>query len=120
VQDLNLSPTQKTDLVAFLRTLTGSAVYTAEKWSDPFDASNQLSLIVLPQDAVEIIPHGDGTATIACQAAAGLRYHLQSSTDLKTWSHVTALTSDATGRCEYAVAVSGNTFYRYTYEPPAR
>ncbi|MGL5017142.1 MAG: cytochrome-c peroxidase, partial [Luteolibacter sp.] len=120
VQDLNLSATQKTDLAAFLRTLTGSAVYTAEKWSDPFDASNQLSLIVLPQDAVEIIPHGDGTATIACQAAAGLHYQLQSSTDLKTWSHVTAMTSDATGRCEYAVAVSGNTFYRYTYEPPAR
>lgn len=119
VQDLNLSAQQKTDLAAFLRTLTGTAVYTDEKWADPFDANNQLSLIVLPQNAVEIISHDNGTVTIACQAAAGLSYNLQSSTNLIDWSHVTAITSDTNGRCEHTIAVSGNTFFRYTYTPPA-
>ena len=109
---------QMNDLAAFLRTLTGSAVYTDEKWSDPFDAQNQLTLIVLPSDAVAITDHGDGTATLACQAAPGLVYNLESSPDLKEWTHVEALTSDATGRCEKLVGVSGTQFYRFTYAPP--
>ncbi len=119
-QDLNLSPNQKADLAAFLGTLTGTTVYTDEKWTDPFDASNQLSLIVLPPDAVEIIDHGDGTATIACQAAAGLSYNLQKSADLREWTHVAAIVSDTTGRCEHTVNVSGKAFFRFTYEPPAQ
>lgn len=117
-QDLNLSAQQKSDLAAFLGTLTGTTVYTDEKWADPFDENNQLALIVLPPDAVEIIDHGDGTATIACQAAAGLSYNLQTSADLKEWTHVGSMISDATGRCEHDVDVSGNAFYRFTYEPP--
>jgi cytochrome c peroxidase len=118
VQNLNLSTQQQNDLVAFLRTLTGSAVYTDEKWSDPFDAQNQLTLIVLPPDAVTITPNGDGTATITCQAAAGLDYRLEWSSDLKEWHFMETLTSDANGACEKIVAVSGTRFYRFTYEPP--
>lgn len=118
-QNLNLSAQQKSDLAAFLATLTGTAVYTDEKWADPFDANNQLALIVLPSEAAGIIDHGDGKATIACQVAAGLSYNLQTSTDLKEWKHVATLVSDATGRCEHEVDVSGNAFYRFTYEPPA-
>ncbi len=119
VRNLGLSQTQKDDLAAFLRTLTGSAVYTDEKWSDPFNAQNLLSLIVLPSDAVEIAVLGDGTATIACQAAAGLIYHLESSPDLKEWTQIEPLTADAAGRCESLITVSGTRFYRFTYEPPA-
>jgi cytochrome c peroxidase len=118
VQNLGLNPQQMNDLAAFLRTLTGSAVYTDEKWSDPFDVQNQLTLIVLPPDAVAITNHGDGTATLACQAAPDLIYNLESSSDLKEWTHVQALTSDANGRCEKLVAVSGTGFYRFTYAPP--
>ncbi len=118
VQNLGLNPQQMNELEAFLRTLTGSAVYTDEKWSDPFDAQNQLTLIVLPPDAVEITDHGNGTATIACQAAPNLPYKLQSSSDLKQWTHVQTLTSNATGRCEKLVGISGTQFYRFTYEPP--
>jgi cytochrome c peroxidase len=33
---LNLTATQKSQLVQFLRTLSGTAVYTDAKWSDPF------------------------------------------------------------------------------------
>ena len=36
LQDLNLTETQKAQMVAFLETLTGSNVYTDEKLSDPF------------------------------------------------------------------------------------
>ena len=35
-QRLNLTDAEKAQLVAFLETLTGSNVYTDEKWSDPF------------------------------------------------------------------------------------
>jgi cytochrome c peroxidase len=35
-QALNLTDEEKNALVAFLKTLTGSDVYTNEKWSDPF------------------------------------------------------------------------------------
>jgi len=118
VQNLNLTQQERNDLVAFLQTLTGSNVYTDEKWSDPFDAENQLTLIVLPSNAVTLTSNGNGTATISCQAAPNLSYHLQSSTDLKQWTLVETLTSDATGHCEKTVVMSGMQFYRFTYEPP--
>jgi cytochrome c peroxidase len=119
IQNLNLSQQQKNDLAAFLRTLTGASVYTDPKWASPFDGNNQLTLIVLPPDAVEIIDHGNGSATVACQAAAGLSYHLQRSTDLKEWAQVAILASDASGRCEYLIELDKSAFYRFTYHPPA-
>ena len=36
-QNLNLTDQQKEALIAFLETLTGTDVYTNEKWSNPFD-----------------------------------------------------------------------------------
>ncbi|MDC8002579.1 cytochrome c peroxidase [Aureisphaera galaxeae] len=44
-QQLNLSEAQKQALVAFLRTLTGSDIYTNEKWSDPFDPDGSITII---------------------------------------------------------------------------
>lgn len=35
-QRLNMTEEERMALIAFLRTLTGEAVYTAEQWSDPF------------------------------------------------------------------------------------
>ncbi|HSP45327.1 MAG TPA: hypothetical protein VLO30_04990, partial [Chthoniobacterales bacterium] len=35
-QTLNLTPQDGVDLEAFLRTLSGTAVYTDPKWSNPF------------------------------------------------------------------------------------
>lgn len=43
-QTLNLTATEKDALVAFLGTLTGADVYTNEIWSDPFDASGNITL----------------------------------------------------------------------------
>ena len=39
---LNLTQAQKDALVAFLRTLTGSSIYTDARWSNPFDAQGNL------------------------------------------------------------------------------
>jgi cytochrome c peroxidase len=44
-QNLQLTQTQKDALIAFLKTLTGAAVYTDPKLSDPFDASGNLTIV---------------------------------------------------------------------------
>lgn len=44
-QNLGLSQAEKNALVAFLGTLSGSEIYTAEKWSNPFDENGELSII---------------------------------------------------------------------------
>lgn len=41
-QDLQLTQTEKDALIAFLRTLTGTAIYTDERWSTPFDRKGEL------------------------------------------------------------------------------
>ena len=44
-QQLNLTEEQKQDLIAFLGTLTGSDIYTNEKWSDPFNLDGSIEII---------------------------------------------------------------------------
>ncbi len=123
LQTLNLSPQQRNDLVAFLRTLTGSAVYTDPKWSSPFSASDQLDLIIISSSAISLTPNGDGTATLRCTAAPGLSYQLESSPSPSSsgpWTGVTTVTADVAGQLVHTVSLSGPpTFYRFTYTPPA-
>jgi cytochrome c peroxidase len=45
--NLNLTTQEKSDLIAFLKTLTGSDVYTNEKWSDPFGPNGELDVTLL-------------------------------------------------------------------------
>jgi cytochrome c peroxidase len=45
VQTLNLTPQQRLDLEAFLLTLTGKAIYTDPKWSNPFRADGTITVI---------------------------------------------------------------------------
>lgn len=42
--DLQLTNDEKENLAAFLRTLTGNAIYTDEKWSSPFDGQGHLTI----------------------------------------------------------------------------
>jgi cytochrome c peroxidase len=44
-QQLNLTTNKKNALVDFLKTLTGSAIYTNEIWSDPFDDQGNISIV---------------------------------------------------------------------------
>jgi cytochrome c peroxidase len=44
-QNLQLTQNEKDALAAFLKTLTGNAIYTDARWSDPFDSEGNLTLI---------------------------------------------------------------------------
>jgi cytochrome c peroxidase len=48
VQTLNLTTQQRLDLEAFLLTLSGNALYTDPKWSDPFHADGTITLTNVP------------------------------------------------------------------------
>ena len=117
-QSLQLTQQQKNDLAAFLGTLTGTAVYTDAKWSDPFNAQGQLTLIVLPANTITIVKNANGTAKISCKAAPGLQYQLSSSTDLINWSPGITVTPNASGICEQTVTLSGKKYFRYAYPVP--
>lgn len=49
-QNLGLTATEKANLVAFLETMTGTDMYTAERYSDPFEVDGSISILngVLP------------------------------------------------------------------------
>jgi cytochrome c peroxidase len=51
VQTLNLTAQQRLDLEAFLLTLSGNALYTDPKWSDPFRADGTITLTNVPGSA---------------------------------------------------------------------
>lgn len=60
---LNLTQNQMDALVAFLRTLSGTAIYTDVKWSDPFDSAGNLTLLTgitenlgLPESTLFVYP----------------------------------------------------------------
>ncbi len=118
VQALNLTQQQRNDITAFLRTLTGSNVYSDPKWSSPFNAVGELSLIILPGNLVSVQPLGDGTATVSATGAPGLAYQLQSSADLKNWSTITTVVAGTNGLVQQSVTISGTAFYRFAYTPP--
>jgi len=51
--NLNMTTQEKTDMAAFLRTLSGTAVRTDVRWSDPFDAQGHLVVVGLNDRAVD-------------------------------------------------------------------
>lgn len=52
---LDLTDEEKDALVAFLRTLTSSDIYTNEKWSNPFDEMDNLTVTDAPPNFVVIL-----------------------------------------------------------------
>jgi cytochrome c peroxidase len=46
-QRLNLTTQETEDVVAFLRTLSGTAMHTDPRWSDPFDLAGNLDIVGL-------------------------------------------------------------------------
>lgn len=120
VQNLNLNPQQQADLVAFLRTLTGTAVYTDQKWSTPFSATGTLELIILPSTSMSMTPLGNGTTQITSKAAPNLAYQFQTSDDLANWTTIATVNSGAEGLLTQTITTgAAKKFYRYTYTPPA-
>lgn len=118
VQNLNLSQTQKDSLVAFLNTLSGTAVYTDEKWSDPFGPAGELEVIFLPARVSSLHDAANQTFTLWCQAAPGLTYRVETSTDLQKWTSLGTVVPDANGLISRTVAIAPPAaYYRFTYTP---
>ena len=122
-QRLNLTAQDQADLVAFLGTLSGNSLYTDPKWSDPFDTDGQLSVIVLPEDALALEMSTNAThhaLTLSTVGVPGLDYVFQQSEDCSTWFD-TAITADVEGslRVEVAPPTSDQKwFYRFIYQVP--
>lgn len=76
-QRLNMTPTEKDALTAFMQTLAGSDVYTNEKWSSPFDENDALQVIdgSLPILAIQWSGTADGSQNV-------LTYQLRFTGDL--------------------------------------
>jgi cytochrome c peroxidase len=90
-QNLNLSQGEKSDLVAFLETLTGNAVYTDEKWSDPFHEEGQLRLVVIPSEGTTISGNGNNRSRrlrVRMRGVPNVRYLVQQTKDFKTWTSI--------------------------------
>jgi len=90
-QQLNLTATQKSQLVAFLKTLTGISVYEDTKFSDPFDENDQIALVMLPVETGEMQFSGSGEdrkVTVTTHGVPNVDYILQSSTNLTDWTDI--------------------------------
>lgn len=115
-QRLNLSEQQKSDLIAFLKTLTGDAVYTDPKWSDPFGPGGEFS--IMPFAEMKIENAGVGTATLSCKAIAGFQYVLQTSADLRTWVTTKSVSPNANDTLSETLSTSGPMFHRFALVIP--
>jgi cytochrome c peroxidase len=123
-QSLNLDATEKSNLEAFLRTLTGSSIYSDEKYSSPFNADGTLAVIVLPAAPAEMsFSEQDATQMITLRATGvpNVDYVFQTSPDLLDWTS-TAVKASATGLLEMTMPVTEEDeemFYRFAYGVPA-
>jgi cytochrome c peroxidase len=50
-----MTPQQLDAVEAFLRTLSGSQLYTDVRWSDPFDANGNLTVLPLPTVSAQAV-----------------------------------------------------------------
>jgi cytochrome c peroxidase len=119
-QRLNLTAQEKTDLEAFLRTLTGSSVYSDEKYSSPFNEDNSLALVILPSDPAQMtFSEQDGTShvTLRSSGVPNVGYLFQTSPDLVKWTS-TAMNASPDGVLDMTVPLepgAGEIFYRFAY-----
>lgn len=54
--NLNLTQAEKDALEAFIKTLSGTDIYTNAKWSDPFDSNGNLTIVGITTDVDELEP----------------------------------------------------------------
>lgn len=119
-QRLNLTVQQKADLEAFLRTLTGSSLYTDEKFSSPFNEDDSLAVVILPSNPAGMtFSEQNGTRMITLRASGipHVGYLFQTSPDLKKWTSTT-INANAAGELEMTVPINEGDeemFYRFAY-----
>ena len=121
-QRLNFTQADKDNLVAFLLTLTGSAVYTDEKWSDPFEADGSMPFVVLPSESMTltIFKLADETSTtLTTTGVPNVAYLLQASVDMDQWDSF-PVTASPFGKISATLATpneESRCFYRLVYAP---
>lgn len=54
LQKLNMTDEEFDNVIAFMKTMTGSDIYTNEKWSDPFDANGQLEVLYNSASTIDL------------------------------------------------------------------
>lgn len=89
-QFLDMTANEQEQLFAFLRTLSGSDVYTNKKWSDPFDASGNMTLTnELRINTIQYSSEAD-SITLELSTVPGASYTLWTSSNLSSneWSIV--------------------------------
>ncbi|MDA7881988.1 hypothetical protein N9A94_06745 [Akkermansiaceae bacterium] len=122
-QRLNLSQAQKESLVAFMETLTGSSVYSDEKWSSPFGPDGGLSVVVLTTDETQVdVQMGIVTpvVTVKTPGVPRTRYLLKTSEDMVNWSEGTPVTATASGLVLRTMpATQKARYFRFVYEAEA-
>lgn len=117
-QRLNLTEQEKLDLEAFMKTLSGTNVYTDPKWSDPFDSQGDLNLIVMPSSQMVVSKVPDrARVDIVMPAVPNTTYHVESSADLVTWTAV-EVTAGNNGQISTRVRTNEDCrFFRVVYRP---
>ena len=83
---LDMDAGEQRQLKAFLKTLSGSDVYTNQKWSDPFDASG--NLVVFNEIGIDALLYSVGAKEVSFELSTmpGRTYSLWSSPDLSSGS----------------------------------
>lgn len=119
-QRLNLSTQQKADLEAFLRTLTGSSIYTDGIYSSPFNEDDTLAVVILPTDPASMtFSEAGGTENVTLRATGvpNVGYLFQTSPDMVNWTSTT-INASAAGVLEMTVPMAegeDKLFYRFAY-----
>lgn len=116
-QQLNMTQDEIDDVIAFLKTLTGSDVYTNEKWADPFDEEGEIELIA-PHAVTEFVEVADDVITLRFEGVRSLNYTVQYKENLlDQWQMYTTITADANGQCSCDISVDvAQCFFRVIYE----
>ena len=120
VPELTLN--EERELASFLKSLTGTAIYTDEKWSDPFSSDGILHLKTASDPAFEYISGQgqNGSIHLKAQLSTQLPYRLESSRDLMHWQKEEMTISD-NGLLDFKIEVQDNEpalFYRLHVDLP--
>ena len=117
---LNMSEDQKNSLVAFLKTLTGKSVYTDPKWANPFDASGNLSFVVLPAQSSVFSDGAMEMVTVSTRGVPRVTYLLKTSPDMSHWSAGVPVVADADGVVAHTMPMDHYArFFTFTCVVPA-
>ncbi len=123
-QELNLTQEEKDNLLAFLLTLTGTEIYSAEQWSNPFDINGDLEILngPLPVEMVNFNLRKDFNDVVLSWRTSfennNEGFEIQRSADAVNWGNIGFVEGegDSYTRTDYTFVdedpMIGNNYYR--------